>query len=80
MLSYLSLASAAAALDLLLLTPRQFGLGVRLEAGYVTAQGIALTPHTDRPGDDIRLAMTELSLGHLDLGGPTAGLSLLGQF
>ena len=50
------------------------------QPGYVAAQGIALTLHTDRPGDAIPLAMTELSLGHLDLSGPSAGLSLLGQF
>ena len=56
------------------------GLGVRLEAGYVAAQGIALTLHSDRPDDALPLAMTELSLGHLDLSGPSAALSLLGQF
>lgn len=75
-----AMASAAAALDVFLLTPRRFGLGLRLEAGYVAAQGIALTLHTDRPGDAIPLAMTELSIGHLDLSGPSAGVSLLGQF
>jgi hypothetical protein len=75
-----AMASAAAALDLFLTTAPRFGIGLRLEAGYVAAQGIALTPHTDRSGDAIPLAMTELSLGHLDLGGPSAGLSLLGQF
>jgi hypothetical protein len=75
-----AMASAAAALDVFLTTPPRFGLGLRLEAGYVAAQGIALTLHTDRPGDAIALGMTELSLGHLDLSGPTAGLSLLGQF
>ena len=75
-----AMASATAALDVFLLTPPRFGLGLRVEAGYVAAQGIALTLHTDRPGDAIALAMTELSLGHLDLGGPTAGVSLLGQF
>ena len=76
-----AMASAAAALDVFLVAPpRRFGLGLRLEAGYVAAQGIALTLHTDRPGDALPLAMTALSLGHLDLGGPTASLSLLGQF
>jgi hypothetical protein len=61
-------------------THPHFGLDVRLEAGYVAAQGIALTPHTDRPDDSIPLPMTELSLGHLDLSGPSASLSLLDQF
>jgi hypothetical protein len=76
-----AMSSAGAALDLFLLNPpRRFGLGLRLEAGYVATQGIALTLHTDRPGDAIPLTMTELSIGHLDLSGPSAGLSLLGQF
>ncbi len=75
-----AMASAAATLDLFITTPPRFGLGFRLEAGYVAAQGIALTLHTDRPGDAIPLAMTELSLGHLDLSGPSAAVSLLGQF
>lgn len=75
-----AMASAAAALDVFLTNRPRFGLGLRVEAGYVAAQGIALTLHTDRPGDAIPLAMTELSLGHLDLSGPSAGLSLLGQF
>jgi hypothetical protein len=76
-----AMASATAALDVFLVAPpRRFGLGLRLEAGYVAAQGIALTLHTDRPGDAIPLTMTELSLGHLDLSGPSASLSLLGQF
>jgi hypothetical protein len=74
------MASATAALDVFLLTPQRFGLGLRLEAGYVAAQGIALTLHTDRPGDAIPLTMTELAIGHLDLSGPSASLSLLGQF
>lgn len=74
------LASAAASLDMFIVNAPRFALGLRLEAGYVAAQGIALTLHSDRPGDAIPLAMTELSLGHLDLSGPTAGLSLLGQF
>jgi hypothetical protein len=75
-----AMASASATLDVFLVNAPRFGLGVRLEAGYVAAQGIALTLHTDRPGDAIPLAMTELSLGHLDLSGPSAGVSLLGQF
>lgn len=75
-----AMASAGAALDVFIITPPRFGLGVRLEAGYVAAEGIALTLHADRPDDAISLAMTELSLGHLDLSGPSAAVSLLGQF
>jgi hypothetical protein len=46
----------------------------------VAAPAIALTLHTDHPDDAIPLAMTELSIDHLDLSGPSAGVSLLGQF
>src|SRR5215468_10537916 len=47
-----AMASATAALDLFLLTPPRLGLGLRLEAGYVAAQGIALTLHTDRRSEE----------------------------
>jgi hypothetical protein len=75
-----AMASAGAALDLVATARRQFGVGVRFELGYVAAQGIALTPHRDQPGDMIPLAMTELAIGHLDLSGPTLSVSVLGQF
>jgi len=73
------LAQASAALDLFAVR-RPFGLGVRLEAGYALAQGIALTPHTDEPGDARPLAMTAAQLGRLDLSGPAAAISAFGQF
>ena len=75
-----TMASAAAALDVFFTTSPHLGLGLRVEAGYVAAQGIALTLHTDGPGDAIPLAMTAFPFGHLDLSGPSAGVSLLGQF
>jgi len=75
-----TLAQASAALDLFLTTRPHFGLGVRLDAGYVAAQGIALTLHSDRSDDAMLLAMRPLSLGHLDLSGPTAAISLVAQF
>ncbi|HEX3762248.1 MAG TPA: hypothetical protein VHW23_26285 [Kofleriaceae bacterium] len=74
-------AQASAALDVFITTPpHHFGLGLRVEAGYVAAQGIALTLHNDRDDGAALLAMQQLSIGHLDLSGPTAALSLLGQF
>lgn len=73
-------ASAAVSLDLFALSRPPLGLGVRLEAGYVAAQHLALTPHTDAPSDALTLAMTSAALGHLDLSGPSATVSLLGQF
>lgn len=72
--------SAGVALDVFALSRPRFGLGVRAELGYAFAQPIALTLHTDRADQVLPLAMTALSIGHLALGGPTAGVSLLGQF
>jgi hypothetical protein len=74
-------AQASATLDVLLsTTPHKFGFGLRLEAGYVAAEGIAITLHNDRDDGAALLAMQQLSIGHLDLSGPIAGFSLLGQF
>jgi hypothetical protein len=73
-------ASAAAALDLHALVRPRFGFGVRVEAGYVAAQRVGLTPHSDSPDDTLALAMTGVALGGLDLSGPSVALSLLGQF
>jgi hypothetical protein len=75
-----AIGQAGAAIDLVATARRQFGLGVRLELGYAAAQSIALIPRRSRPDDTIPLAMTELPLGHLDLGGPTLSFSMLGQF
>lgn len=75
-----ALASAAAALDLFALARRPFGIGVRLEAGYVAARAISLTPHRSSPDDVLELAMTELALGGLDLSGPSFTASLVAQF
>jgi len=75
-----AMASAAAALDVFAIARPPFGLGVRLEAGYVAAQSIALTPHPEEKDGTIELTMTSSALGHLDLSGPTFTVSLLGQF
>lgn len=75
-----TLASAGAALDLLARSRPPFGFGLRVELGYVVAQGIRLTPHRSTPGDVLELPMTELALGSLDLSGPTFAMSLVGQF
>lgn len=76
-----AMSSASAALDVFALARPPFGLGIRLEAGYLRAQAVALAPHPDDDEDDtLHLAMTSAALGHLDLSGPTFTLSLLGQF
>jgi hypothetical protein len=73
------LAAASAGIDIFAVR-RPFSLGARLEAGYALAQGIAMTPHTDQPGDARPLAMTAAGLGRLDLSGPSASLSAFAQF
>jgi hypothetical protein len=75
-----AVAAAGVSVDVFAFSLRRFGLGARLEAGYLAAAGVALTPHTDRSDDAIALSMNQLSIGHLDLSGPTASLSVLGQF
>jgi hypothetical protein len=74
------IASAGVALDGFALARPPFGIGVRAELGYVMAQAIELTPHGDTGGDALRLPMTAVPLGHLDLSGPTFEVSLVGQF
>jgi hypothetical protein len=75
-----TIGSAGVALDMFALARPPFGIGVRAELGYVMAQAIALTPHGQAGGDALRLPMTALPLGSLDLSGPTFAVSLVGQF
>jgi hypothetical protein len=75
-----ALATAGVAVDAFALAHPPFGLGVRVEAGYVAARPFAVTLHVDPPDDAITLAMTSAALGHLDLSGPSVSVSLLGQF
>ena len=72
--------SAGVALDVFAIARRPFGIGVRAELGYVMTQPIELTPHGDAGGDALRLPMTALPLGSLDLSGPSLAVSLVGQF
>jgi hypothetical protein len=75
-----AVASAGAALDVFALTRPPFGFGVRAELGYVMARAIELTPHSDAGGDALKLPMTALPLGGLDLSGATLTVSVVGQF
>jgi hypothetical protein len=75
-----AMASAGTALDLFAGSRHRLNVGVRLEASYIAAQGIALTLHNDAPDNTRPLAMSTASIGHLDLGGPSVAVSLLGQF
>lgn len=72
-------ASAAVALDMTT-PPGRGALGIRVEAGYVIAQAISLSPHRSVSDDVLMLEMTDAGLGKLDLGGPTLSASLIGQF
>lgn len=75
-----ALAAAGVALDGFLLARPPFGLGLRVEAGYVAARPFAVDLHVDPPDGTNTLAMTGASLGRLDLSGPSVAVSLLGQF
>ena len=75
-----TMASVGAALDMFAVARPPFGFGLRAEFGYVMARAIELTPRSETSGDALRLPMTELPLGSLDLSGPTFAVSLVGQF
>lgn len=75
-----TLASVGAALELFAVARPPFGFGVRAELGYARAQAIELTPRGGAGGEALRIPMTELPLGSLDLSGPTFSLALVGQF
>jgi hypothetical protein len=75
-----ALATAGVAVDVFALARPPFGLGVRLEAGYVAARPFDVNLHVDPPDDAVTLAMISSSLGRLDLSGPSLTVSLLGQF
>jgi hypothetical protein len=75
-----AMASAGAALDLFAVARPPFGIGLRVEFGYVVAQAISLTARRDAPDDVLMLPTDEVALGRLDLSGPTFAASLVGQF
>ena len=75
------IASVGTALDVFAKASAPFGIGMRVELGYVVAPGLSLTPHRPVADDDvIMLPRTDFALGKLDLGGPSFTVSLLGQF
>jgi hypothetical protein len=75
-----AVAQAGAALDLFATSRPPFGIGVRVELGYAAAQAVGLTLHRDATGIPTPIGVTEPMPGHLDLGGPSFAVSLLGQF
>jgi hypothetical protein len=75
-----AVAQAGAALDLFATSRPPFGIGVRVELGYVATQAVGLTLHRDATGLPAPIGVTESMPGHLDLGGPSFAVSLLGQF
>jgi hypothetical protein len=72
--------AASVALDLLAVDRPGFGLGFRIEAGYVETTAVGLVAHQDAASDGtLKLPLSEASLGHLDVSGPTFAISLLGR-
>ena len=76
-----ALATASLAVDLRVIANPNIDLAVRLQLGYVEASRVGLTPHRDGPGDGtLTLPVMDQSIGHLDLSGPTAGISAVAAF
>jgi hypothetical protein len=79
--AWAAVASATLAVDVRLLVGPRFDFGLRGQLGYVVASRVALTPHRDGPDDGtLTLPVMDEPIGHLDLGGPTAALSVIGDF
>jgi hypothetical protein len=75
------IADGALALDLLAVDTPRFSLGMRVELGYVAAASVTLAGKASHPDDGtLRLAMTQASLGQLDLSGPYASVSVMSAF
>ena len=74
------LAKASVALDLLAVDNPGFAFGLRAELGYVMTTGIALSPKSPHDDSALSLMTTSASIGHLDLGGPTFGISAITRF
>jgi hypothetical protein len=75
-----TIAQASAALDLFAVARPPFGIGLRVELGYVAARAIELTPRRGTSSDVLMLPADDRALGRLDLSGPTFAASLVGQF
>lgn len=74
-------AATSVALDLMAVARSRFGLGMRVELGYVTATAPEMTARSE-DGDDgtIMLPVEQVSFGHLDLGGRYLTVAWFGQF
>jgi hypothetical protein len=75
-----AVAIAAVAADLLAIDRPRFGFGIRVDVGYAAASPVPLTTTPERDGDVLRLPTMQSETGHLDLGGPFFGVSLMSQF
>ncbi len=76
-----ALAQGALGVDLVLIQGSYLSLGARFELGYTEASKAGLTPRADGPSDGtLTLPMSDASIGKLDLSGPTAGFTVIGQF
>lgn len=73
-------AGAALGLDLRVIERHPVALGLRVELGYVAHTDVELAPRAATDETRIELDTMQASIGHLDLGGPYATFSLLGQF
>jgi hypothetical protein len=71
----------AVSLDLFAVGFDRFAIGMRFEVGYAATTRVDLVPRAGGGDDDMLvLPGAQASFGHLDLGGPFVGLSLVSQF
>lgn len=70
----------AVGVDLVVVAKRHFSCGVRFDLGYVAMTGVALAPAAASDPDRLEIATEQASIGHLDLGGRYASVTLLAQF
>ncbi len=75
-----ALASGALGVDVMFVARSELAFGARVELGYAVASSVELSPHGASPSSDtLTLPAMSSPLGHLDLGGPWFGVSLVGQ-
>lgn len=71
----------ALSVDVLAVSLEKFAFGLRFELGYAETTKVELVPHASGGDEDaLVLPMTEASFGHLDVGGPFFGVTLVSQF
>jgi hypothetical protein len=77
--SFVGVARGSGEVDVMFVDKPRFGIGLRVEFGYLAAGGAGLVPHRTQD-DTLKIPLTEASIGHLDLSGPYATIGVMSQF